>query len=369
MLCVSKIMDNLDIRILDYVNKEEWDKRLKASPLGGFHQTSINAGYLEKFYCYKPIYIIAEDSKKEIKGSLLLFKAPCSTKIITLLTVKRVFSALFKKITKMTTWRSGPVAFNYEDYPSLLKAFLGFIETMQRNGEMFNVRMATLPFYQLNDAALAASKNIFMDMNYHEVPKATVFIDLSLSREALWKDMKKSSRYDVTNAKKDGISVSILEDSKDLSSYYSAYKEACFRNRVMPYPQGMMLYLLEHGGRLFVALRNSRLLAGALSVEFNGIADQRFLWNSMYAIKNKLFAMHLVTWSMIEYYKHKGCRLLDLVGVNIKDDRSGKDEGILRFKTRWGGRIINYSEFEQARYSAVEKVVNKLKEKIRLTCN
>lgn len=361
-------MKNLAIKTLKDVDKDEWDRRLKTLALGGFHQSSINADYFERFFCYEPVYIVAEDSKGEVKGSLLLFKAPCSTKTIALLPFKRAFSVLFKKIGKMITWRLGPVAFDYEDYPFLLKEFLKYIESMQENNGMFNVRMATLPFYQLNDSALVASNNILKTMKYNTVHKATVFIDLSLTRETLWNSMKKGSRYDVTKAKNDGIRVSISEDPKDLSNYYSAYKQACFGNKIMPYPKEMLLYTLKNGGRFFVALHNNKPLAGALAMEFNGIVDQRFLWNSKYAVEKKLFAMHLLTWSMIEYYKNRGCRFLDLAGINPSDNKASKEEGIFRFKTRWGGKIVNYSEFNQSSCSVKEKIFDILKRNIKSCC-
>jgi len=350
-------MANLRVRVLNGVDKKEWDERLKTSPQGSFYQSSRNADFFEKFYCYEPIYFVAENDRGIVKGTLLAFKAPPSTKTIAFLPFRNAAGSILKRISAMITWKAGPVTYGNTDYACLVKTFSEYVERWAADNGIHGIRMASLPYFAISQTDANSVKEYLQDEGYAAIKRSTVLINLSASRDELWNGIKKGSRYDVVKARNDGV---FYAQSSDPVAVYPMYKSACTKNGIKPYPQEMITHLVRNGGKIFIAyhVRPERPVAGAISVEFNGIIDQRYLWNSEYAAKNKLFAMHLVTWSMIEFYNDKGCRIFDLVGVNTNDDRSKKEEGIYRFKTRWGGKIVDFTEFDRS-FKSNGKVGNK----------
>lgn len=341
-------METYEIKILKNVNKKEWDNNLRKSPQGNFFQSSLNGDNLASYYAYEPYYAVATNSEGEIGGSLLFFRGPCSTKAITLLPFKKICSVVLKKAASMITWRGGPIIYKVNMY-GLVGKFFEFLEDFASQKKVKYMRIASLPFYDIQGQALLsqAKDDVINHAHYRCYERATVVINLSCPAETLWGRLKKRSRYDVLKAKKDGVSVTITEGEKYFNSYYAHYLRSCLHNRIVPYPKEMVRYMIKIGGKVFIAWIGNRPIAGAICNEFNGIAEQYYLWNSRYAQQNKLFGMHLITWKMIEYYKDRNFRFFDFAGVNISHNRSIKEDGIFKFKTRWGGDIVCYNEFEK----------------------
>lgn len=69
---------------------------------------------------------------------------------------------------------------------------------------------------------------------------------------------------------------------------------------------------------------------------------------SKWAEERKLFANHLLTWNLLNWGSEQGFRFFDFVGVNPNpESRSPREEGIYRFKARWGGRMLTYPIFSK----------------------
>ena len=67
---------------------------------------------------------------------------------------------------------------------------------------------------------------------------------------------------------------------------------------------------------------------------------------SQQSIDEKLYVGDLIKWEIMKWGVEQGFRLYDLAGFSPTPG-AGKEEGIMRFKKKWGGMPIGYSMFEK----------------------
>ncbi|MCK5059499.1 MAG: peptidoglycan bridge formation glycyltransferase FemA/FemB family protein, partial [Candidatus Aminicenantes bacterium] len=58
---------------------------------------------------------------------------------------------------------------------------------------------------------------------------------------------------------------------------------------------------------------------------------------------NGIYPSVLATWAAIDYALKKGLRYFDFMGAGKPD----QDYGVREFKSKFGGRLVNYGRFER----------------------
>ncbi len=200
-------------------------------------------------------------------------------------------------------------------------------------------------------------------------PASTVVVDVRPSEEALLARMKSKTRYNVRLAQKHGVSVSEGADA-DLEAWYELYRETAARDRIAIHPFSYYRRLFDlargkigprAGGekrewweidrpapegprwrpdiRLLLARLNGELLAGIIVALHERRAT--YLYGASSNANRNLMATYLLQWEAMRLAKHEGCESYDLFGIPFRDDPSDPMYGLYRFKTGFGGRIVN----------------------------
>lgn len=79
---------------------------------------------------------------------------------------------------------------------------------------------------------------------------------------------------------------------------------------------------------------------------FNGVATEIASGTMPLAYELKLPAQDLLHWEMMLEAKRLGAHTFDLAGV-APLPRNSKEEGIRRFKEKWGGRYVEYYTYRK----------------------
>jgi lipid II:glycine glycyltransferase (peptidoglycan interpeptide bridge formation enzyme) len=182
-------------------------------------------------------------------------------------------------------------------------------------------------------------------------PPSTVVLDLAAGEEQLLAAMKSKTRYNVRLAAKKGVEISIIPAEQleaALSEWYSLYEKTARRDRITLHSEGYYKRLFSLAGSygvgapelfLLTARHEGELLAGIIVAVKGGGAW--YLYGASSDRKRNLMPSYGLQWRAIRLARERGCRFYDLFGIPPGDDPRHPMHGLFRFKTGFGGRVVN----------------------------
>jgi len=182
-------------------------------------------------------------------------------------------------------------------------------------------------------------------------PPSTVVVDLGEDEDALLKGMKSKTRYNVRLAAKRGVTIREA-GAEELVLWYELYRETARRDRIAIHSEAYYRGLFEvvrgsdAGTRgaaprllLYLAEIDGDLLAGNIVLEWEGTAT--YLYGASSSRRRELMAPYLLQWEAMRQARSRGLDRYDLFGVPPTPDPKHPMHGLYRFKTGFGGRILD----------------------------
>jgi lipid II:glycine glycyltransferase (peptidoglycan interpeptide bridge formation enzyme) len=194
-------------------------------------------------------------------------------------------------------------------------------------------------------------------------PPSTVILDLTIGEEQLLAAMKSKTRYNIRLAAKKGVEVSVVrsqpgqanaaaQEQKKLEStlgqWYRLYQETARRDRITLHGEQYYRTLFalaacygEGAPELYLltARHAGELLAGII-VAVRG-EGAWYLYGASSDRKRNLMPSYALQWWAIQLARGRGCRFYDLFGIPPGEDPQHPMHGLFRFKTGFGGRVVN----------------------------
>jgi hypothetical protein len=168
-------------------------------------------------------------------------------------------------------------------------------------------------------------------------PYGTYLVDLTQPEELLWDKLSSSHRRKVRLAQK--ADVTIKSGLEYLEPVYELVRDTFKRSGLgfMNYPsfERQMLELKENV-KVFVAEHEGRIQGGMVMPFSNYSAYYVYGGSVPEPIRG---AMNLLHWNAIQLFRELGVKRYDFVGVRINPEKGSKQEGLMMFKERFGGRL------------------------------
>jgi peptidoglycan pentaglycine glycine transferase (the first glycine) len=198
-------------------------------------------------------------------------------------------------------------------------------------------------------------KDLLGDIGFQEARYAlnfdtTVTLDLGPPEEELLAKMRKSTRYGVRKARREGVEVIEPEDfERAWETFYGWMEDTAERKdgftirRPKAYLHDMMRTMLDAGqGHLFLAVHEGKPLAGVFVFTFG--EKYWFMHGASSTEKRSYNPNHLLQWEIMRWAKQRGIRYYDMVGIPKPEDRNVDDPyyGVYRFKIGFGGDVTNF---------------------------
>jgi lipid II:glycine glycyltransferase (peptidoglycan interpeptide bridge formation enzyme) len=205
-------------------------------------------------------------------------------------------------------------------------------------------------------------------------PPDTVILELGYEEESLLAAMKAKTRYNIGLAAKKGVQVE-EGGTADLPAWYQLYRETARRDRITLHDfdyYRRQFASAQEGGRdggssgtpelkLLLARHEGDLLAGII-VALHG-CGATYLYGASSDAKRNLMPAYALQWEAIRLARRRGCLTYDLFGIPPSPDPAHPMHGLYRFKTGFGGRIVNrpgcwdfpYRRAGYAAYAAAER--------------
>jgi hypothetical protein len=195
-----------------------------------------------------------------------------------------------------------------------------------------------------------ALERVFERFGYRQSRWATAFIDLARSDEELLKSFRHAARKCIHRCEELAVRV---EECLDIASFEQdfvlPYRESKAAGRSGARMLKRDLAMWEHGRidayRFFVAKdADGRVLATLGTYRFNGIATEIMSGRTALSERLKCPAQDFLHWEVMRGHRDAGERLFNMAGFNPSPG-TPREEGIRRFKEKWGGTAVAIPQF------------------------
>lgn len=172
----------------------------------------------------------------------------------------------------------------------------------------------------------------------HEVDAERCWIlNVLPDEESILTAMRKTTRYEIRRAIKDGVVVEQTQDQKRLSEFFALYKQTAARHSFVPH-QGIgeefAEFVKEDQAILFLGSIQDRLTAAAIILF---VGDQA-IYHHGASVPGGSGISYLVQWEAIREAKHRGMRWYNFWGISPEGALNHPWHGITAFKKGFGGQ-------------------------------
>jgi len=169
-------------------------------------------------------------------------------------------------------------------------------------------------------------------------PYGTYIIDLTQREETLWSNLHSKHRNVIRNAMKKGVEIRIGTEHLEIA--YEMVRDTLKRSKLgfMSYKKFENFVLdLDNNVKIFVA-EYQGAIQGCAVFPFSTYSAYYLYGGS---ILNPLTgATNLLQWEAIRTFRNLGIKRYDFVGVRIQPEKGSKQEGLIMFKQRFGGQLV-----------------------------
>ena len=169
-------------------------------------------------------------------------------------------------------------------------------------------------------------------------PYGSYIIDLTQSEEILWAKLHSKHRNVVRNAMKKGVE--ILEGKEFMGPAHKMIRDTLKRSKL-----GFMRlddfsrFVYSLNGNIKILIANHEGVAQGCAVIPYSNYSAYYLYGG--SVSHPLSgAMNLLQWEAIRMFRNLGVQRYDFVGVRIDPTEGSKQEGLMTFKKRFGGQLV-----------------------------
>ncbi|MGD6850560.1 MAG: lipid II:glycine glycyltransferase FemX [Candidatus Bathyarchaeia archaeon] len=338
------------------VNHNLWNSAIiDAGFQGTIFQTTHWAEFLKKSYGDRPTYLMSID-KKGNPQSLLLAMESCYAKhpSSTLLGKKgflfgqlyqKILSPMIFKVSPFIFWENGPIFLNKNE-----NAFADILRQV-------TIRAQELGCYEIKfarPAYFADNNRLFFSFGFSSTRMGTFLVSLGKSEEELFSSIDKSSRKNIRKIEQEAVIRQAFR-LHELEEFYRLHVESSNRlgTKIFPFSFFNSLWNFFSSSEqvvLFIAYYKDKPIGAIMCLAFNKTVHENFVADSNYARENRIYASDILKWHALKWANEKGYSYFDLSGVELQkiDEGNEKARNIYRFKSKWGGQLVNFNDYQQS---------------------
>jgi hypothetical protein len=172
-----------------------------------------------------------------------------------------------------------------------------------------------------------------------------VHVDLTADEDVIWKNLKKSNRNSVTNARRENVEISRTKNREDMDEFYKIYNESMDRRnakKMYYFPRefyDLLFDLLKENISLFVAKHEGKIISASLF-----IGKENFIHYFLSGGRPEtryLGANNLLLYEAILWAKEQGYKIFNLGGGYQKGD------SLFRFKSTFSKATATFYTYRK----------------------
>lgn len=219
----------------------------------------------------------------------------------------------------------------------IISQFLSFLVSFAHKEKYVFIRFGPI----LEDSP--ENQQLFRDLGCKKAPiyihsEDFWMLPLEKSEDELLASMRKTTRYLIKKAVRDGVTIEKNTDPKSIKNFLKVYEETIKRERFSPYSDRYIekefdAFGKENNALFFFGKHEGKLLASAL-ILFTKVGA---FYHQGASIHSKIPVPYLLQWEAIKEAKRRGCKFYNFWGILIPGRTPRAWEGLTTFKTGFGG--------------------------------
>ncbi len=215
------------------------------------------------------------------------------------------------------------------------------------------------------------SKNLFKNCGFINAPmhlhaQLTSQLEITKSEEELLSNMRKTTRYEIKKAEKEGVKIISSKDPKDIQGFYDLQIQTSLRQRFIPFPYEYLheqfKVLAENNlALLYNALFEKKLLAQAFIIFYGSEAVYHYGASTDEGRNHP--GAYLIQWEAIREAKKRGLKRYNLWG--IANDPKHRFYSLSIFKRGFGGQDVEYLQAQDLVINYPRYLINLSIERLR----
>jgi lipid II:glycine glycyltransferase (peptidoglycan interpeptide bridge formation enzyme) len=213
-------------------------------------------------------------------------------------------------------------------------------------------------------------ENSWRSAPVHLHAELTSQLDITRSEEEIMRGMRKSTRYEIRKAIKEGVRVTSSTDLADLETFYKVHIETAERQKFVPFTREFLQAQFEtfaKSGNLLIysAKKEDKLLATAVIVFY--VNEAVYHYGASTVAGRDYPGAFLIQWQAIREAKGRGLSRYNFWGVSPLGDRGHRFSDLSTFKRGFGGSDFAYIHAHDLVIRKGSYLLNWLVEKARST--
>ena len=217
------------------------------------------------------------------------------------------------------------------------------------------------------------SKNLFKKIGFINAPihlhaELTSQLDITMKEETLLSQMRKTTRYEIKKAIREGVKITATTDASVVKEFYDLQIETSKRQQFVPfsfkYLQEQFKVFASCGkALLFKAEINNKLLAEAFIIYYG--KEAVYHYGASTPLERNYPGNYLIQWEAILEAKRRGMQKYNFWGVSPIDKPNHRFYGLSLFKRGFGGQDVEYLHAQDLIINRPRYIINYAIERIR----
>ena len=211
----------------------------------------------------------------------------------------------------------------------------------------------------------------FVPAPMHLTADLTLQLDLSVSEEALLKQMRKNTRYAIRQADKLGIQTTVSQDPAEIEQFYQQQLLLAKRQHFQPFSyqflyQQFLAFVANNQVALIHAHLDEQLLASAFVIFYRHEAVYHYGVST--SANQRLPGSYACQWAAIREAKNRGQKYYNFWGISPVDQKKHRFAGVSLFKRGFGGQEVAYlaaHDYPLSQFYPVVRAFELLRKKLR----
>jgi len=301
------------------INFEELEAFIYHHPHGNFFQSTKAYTFFNSVDNYDPVLLVAKEDN-EIIGSLLAV-------IIKESGIKGYFSR------RCIVW-GGPLV--KDNNPTVMSGLLRKLNEKTKSKAIYTElrKMFDVSYFS----------NVFNNNKFSFSEHLNYIVPIDNEDKAL-SNLSSSKRRQIRQSLKNGAEIVEASNINQIKDFYIILKNLYQDKVKKPLPAFVFFekfFLTPKLGKYFLIKYKNSIVGGIMCPIYKDTIYEWFVCGNDGEIKN-VYPSVLATWAPIEYAAKNGLKYFDFMGAGKPD----ADYGVREFKSKFGGKLVNYGRFEK----------------------
>ncbi len=194
------------------------------------------------------------------------------------------------------------------------------------------------------------SKNLFKKIGFINAPmhlhaELTSQLDITMGEETLLSQMRKTTRYEIKKAIKEGIKITTSTDASKILEFYDLQMETAKRQKFVPFSlkylqEQFKVYAAENKALIYSAYHENKLLAQAFVIFYG--KEAIYHYGASTEGGREYPGAYLIQWEAIKEAKKRGMTRYNFWGISPIDKPNHRFYGLSLFKRGFDGQDFEY---------------------------